>query len=148
MSQFIAEVTPSLWIGSFFLDVLPPTVDKVVICSKEPIRFEKRFPHASCVYAPLSPYIPTDDDLRAAVQTGKFVAGWVKRQKKVLITCSTGRNRAAVVAAIAIMTYGISCRDAVALIRTAVPDALNDTFLSMLYRLQDAATLQFAHPEL
>lgn len=147
MSQFIAEVSPSLWIGSYHLETLP-IVDKVVVCSKEPIRLEKQFPHADCVYAPLSPYIPTEDDIRTAVQTGRFVAGWVKRQKRVLVTCSTGRNRAAVIAAIAIMTYGISCQDAVTLIRTAVPDALNDMFLRMLYRLQDASTLQISRPEL
>lgn len=141
MQQLIAEVTPNLFIGSYPLHI-PIPVDKLVVCSHREMHLEEDFPGMCVVYAPITPGMATPEDFTMAVQTGRAVAGWMRRKKKVLVTCSTGRNRAGVVAAIALMTYGLPSAHAINLVRSAVPDAIGDIYLPTLTRLEDARNLR------
>jgi hypothetical protein len=142
MQQLIVEVTPNLFIGSYSLVPPPDQIDKLVICSTDVIGIEELYPQRCVVYAPITPRMNTQEDFTTAVQTGRAVAGWTRRKKKVLVTCTTGRNRAGVVAAIAIMTYGIPSSEAITLVRAAVPDAIGEHYLPILRRLEDARDLR------
>lgn len=142
MQQIIVGVTPNLFIGSYLMAPPPDTIDKLVICSTDTIGLEEMYPERCVVYAPITPRMTTQEDFATAVQTGRAVAGWTRRNKKVLVTCSTGRNRAAVVAAIALMTYGLPSSEAVSLVRAAVHDAIGERYLQILTRLEDARNLR------
>ncbi len=140
-SQSLVQVTSHLWIGSYPY-TLPIHFHKLAVCSLEPLMIERDFPHSTTIYAPLTPRVPTAEDARVAVQIGRAVAGWLRKEQRVLVCCSTGQHRAAFVAAIALMTRGQNAAEAILTIRKADPDALNEDFVHMLRRLEQARAFE------
>lgn len=140
--QFVTEVASNLWIGSYPIDTLMP-IDKLIVCSQEPLPLVPAPDGVLQIYAPLSPDLTAPNDFALAVQTGRAVAGYLRRKQRVLVACSTGRNRSALVAAISLMTYGLPALKAMNTIRSAAPDALQEPHvLPILSRLEDARDLR------
>lgn len=140
----LARVAHNLWVGSHPVGLTEP-FDKLVVCSMEQASM-RRFPQVSTLFAPLAPYTMEPEDVTVAVQTARAVAGWRRRDKKVLVTCTSGHNRSALVAALALMVEGASSKEAIITVRSVVPEALyNESFVQLLNRIEDARSLHIRH---
>jgi protein-tyrosine phosphatase len=142
------QVAPHLWVGT------PPTLginlsdrfDRLVLAAREHQYPATMFPGILVVHVPLNDTLPTPDEEHAAIQAGRVVGAWMKREKSVLITCGRALNRSCLVAAVGLMTTGYCWTEAVEKVRAARgPFALrNPYFQRLLRRLEDATAFQLA----
>lgn len=142
------QVAPFLWVGgipSFGLDV-GRTYDRLILTASEHQYNPNLFPNILVLYVPLRDTTPTPLEEHSAVQAGRAVASWMRREKNVLITCRRGLNRSCLIAAVALMTSGQPWLEAVETVRAARgPKALgNPHFQRLLRRLEDATSFQLA----
>lgn len=144
MTQSISEVAMNLWICGFPLPQFTSTFDKLIFCAAEHQPDAILFPGVHVLHVPLTE-TASDPDLKKAVQAGRAVAGWMKRDKKVLVTSAMGSNRAGLVAAVALMTRGCKSKGAIEQVRNARGNfALNNPhYISVLRRLEDARDFYF-----
>ncbi len=139
MFDNITQVAPNLWIGSY--PMRPPSegFDKMIVCCGDLEGFKDRFPNTTIIESPIDPHNPTAENAQLAVQTGRAVAGWLRRGLKVLVCCSSGYNRSAFVAAITLMVMGRDSHEAIETIQKAVERALhNQNFVGVLKNLEGA----------
>lgn len=142
------QIAQHLWVGTTpTLGVdLSDRFDRLVLAAREHQYASSVFPGILVVHVPLNDTIPTPDEEHAAIQAGRAVGAWMKRDKNVLVTCGEGLNRACLVAALGLMTTGHRWMDAVEKVRAARgPFALrNPYFQRLLRRLEDATAFQLA----
>lgn len=145
MTQRMSEVAPNLWICGFPLPAFVPSFDKLIFCAAEHQPDAVLFPHVHVLHVPLTE-AACDEEMKKAVQAGRAVAGWLKREKKVLVTSAMGANRAGLVAAVALMTRGMKSKDAIEAVRNARGNfALNSPhYIALLRRLEDARAFYLA----
>lgn len=98
-----SNVAPKLWVGAKPpLDRSYPGVDMIVLCAAE---YQPRsFPHfqKTIVHCPLIDDALDPTQRTWAIGAGHKVAVALRAQQRVLVTCMQGRNRSALVAALAL----------------------------------------------
>jgi len=106
--------------------------DVVVLVSEEYQPPDSAFPGVRVHRVPFDASIrPTSADFRMAIEAAKSVASDIVRGRRVLVTCSMGRNRSALVAALAIhRATGVSGRRAADYVRRRRVDSLGVRALS------------------
>lgn len=144
----LVQVVPFLWVGSVpdFGPGIGKSHDRLVLTAREHQYSSHFFPGAFILHAPLRDTTPSQYEETLAIQAGRAVGAWMRREKNVLVTCGQGLNRSCLVAAIGMMTTGYSWTGAVETIRAARgPEALrNPYFQRLLRRLEDATSFQLA----
>lgn len=137
-----SKIIENLWIGG-----TPPLgsavgqlFDKLILADERYQPDGILFQGVHVLHVPLYDAEPTPKEAVLAVQAGRAVAGWLRRDKRVLVTCAEGLNRAALIAAIALMTQGSTSLEAIKKVREARGSfALHNThYVSLLRRLEDA----------
>jgi protein-tyrosine phosphatase len=85
---------------------------------------------------------PTEHEKALASEAGQAVAGWVRRGKRVLVTCRQGRNRSGWVTGVALLELGVPVQKAIDTIRAARgDDALeNPHFVDVLRHYKPSRT--------
>jgi protein-tyrosine phosphatase len=68
------------------------------------------------IHAPLDDSVPTKSDIAVALSAARQVQALRRRGAKVLVTCAQGRNRSALIAALALMMDGATAKQAAHLI--------------------------------
>lgn len=95
-------------------------IDDLFLCAMEWQRSPRFFPHVAVHYAPLDdadrPLDPAEE--RAALDAGANVVRLLRSGRRVLVTCSEGRNRSGLVVAIALVQLGFDPEQSIALVRT------------------------------
>jgi protein-tyrosine phosphatase len=83
---------------------------------------------------------PSQHEKELAIEAGRAVAGWVRRGKRVLVTCRQGRNRSGWVTGQALIELGVPVQKAIDTIREARgEDALeNPHFVDALRKYRPA----------
>jgi protein-tyrosine phosphatase len=71
------------------------------------------------IYAPLRDAVISSQEKQIAAEAGAEIAHLLTLEAKVLVTCAAGLNRSALIAALAMVTLGVSPEDAMAEIRAA-----------------------------
>lgn len=95
-------VSPRLWIGSTPpLDRDLPTVDILVLCAAEVQPDHLAF-HGQIIRCPISDAPLDPSELELVLKTSVAVARSIVEGRRVLVTCSKGRNRSALVVALAL----------------------------------------------
>lgn len=142
------QVVPFLWVGS---DPEPgPALghifDRLVLTAREHQYPQTLFPELLVLHVPLRDTTPSPVEEQAAIQAGRAVGAWIKREKSVLVTCGQGLNRSCLVASIGLMTAGYRWLEAVEKVRAARGQLAlrNPYFQRLLRRLEDATTFQLA----
>lgn len=140
MMSSISQVTENLWIGGLARPEDAAGFDKLMLCAEEFQPDASSYPGVHVLHVPISSNISTQREAQVAVQAGRAVAGWVRRGKKVLVTCGMGLNRSALIATVALMTRGMTSSEAVEKVRAARGKLAlhNPQYVSLLRRLEDA----------
>jgi protein-tyrosine phosphatase len=106
--------------------------DVVVLCAYEYQRRTGEYGRAHVIHVPLDDMDgkpPTPHETVTAIEAGRAVASWLRKGKRVLVTCRQGRNRSGWVAGIALITLGVPAREAIRAIRAARgQDALDNPY--------------------
>jgi len=136
-------VCPNLAIGS-----KPPIgqslpFDVLVLTAWEVIKFYPGYASPASFSGTRVLYVPLDDatiplsEATRALDAGRKAADYVRRGKRVLVTCNQGRNRSGLVTAFALMDLGYPSTESVRRIRKARgDDALsNDFFVRLLHEM-------------
>jgi len=92
----------SLWVGSrppFDRDL--PSFDVLVLCARE-LQPETLAFHGHVIRCPIPDDMLTSEQVGAVIRTARLVADCLVKRKRVLVTCSAGINRSALVAALAL----------------------------------------------
>lgn len=92
----------SLWVGSkppFDRDL--PAFDVLVLCARE-LQPEQLAFHGHVIRCPIPDDMLTSDQVRMVMGTARLVADCLVKRKNILVTCSQGINRSALVAALAL----------------------------------------------
>ena len=81
---------------------------------------------------------PSEYEKAVAGEAGRATAGWIRRGKRVLVTCRQGRNRSGWVTGIALIELGVPAKKAIAAIRhVRGDDALDNAgFVEALHKYQ------------
>lgn len=98
-----SNIAPRLWIGAKPpLDRSYPGIDMIVLCAAE--YQPRKFPHydKSLIHCPIPDDALDTMEQGRALTAAKHVASALKSGKRVLSTCQQGRNRSALVAALAL----------------------------------------------
>lgn len=116
-----SEIASGLWVGS-----IPPTgpdlqnagFDALVLCAKEHQPSSQNFPGLTVVHAPFADAELSRADAGVALEAARRVAARMSNEELVLVTCIEGRNRSALVAALALhLVCGLSGSECGRLVR-------------------------------
>lgn len=102
MTPDATPLTPNLFIGSA---PLPDTrgFDVIVLCANEYQPEQGAFPHATLEHFPFDDRTDlTKEELKVPVKAARKVAEHIQAGRRVLVTCQMGRNRSALVSALAL----------------------------------------------
>ena len=93
------------------------------------------------LHAPLDDAVPTQKEVKTALQAAKAVRLLRRQGKKVLVTCAQGINRSALIVALSLMMDGASASEAIHKIRsrrrgTMMPPLSNRAFVKTLKRYE------------
>ena len=140
MLNGLSEVVDNLWIGGFPHAEDLTAFDKLILCAEEYQPDPSYFPGVHVLYVPLSSAMDMPEEAKAAVQAGRAVAGWLRRKKKVLVSCAMGLNRSALIATVALMTRGMTSSEAIEKVRAARGKLAlhNPQYVTLLRRIEDA----------
>ena len=119
----------------------PLDVDVVVLCAQEyqfpAIRYGARpFGNARVLRCPLPDAgmpLPTRH-VPLALRTAVEVARLWAHGSRILVTCAMGRNRSGLISALALMELGHSADAAIAAVRKARPNAIDNVHFEYLLR--------------
>jgi protein-tyrosine phosphatase len=130
-------ISPRLWIGSkppFASDL--PGIDVLALCAVE-LQPDTLAFHGQVIRCPLPDSALDPVQARLAVQASAEVAAAVARGRRVLVTCHMGRNRSALVIALALHRLTTMSADRVIEhIRKQRPSALsNQHFVAIIKRV-------------
>lgn len=92
----------SLWVGSqppFDRDM--PAFDVLVLCARE-LQPEQLAFHGHVIRCPIPDDMLSSSEIRTVMGTARLVADCLIKRKHILVTCSAGINRSALVAALAL----------------------------------------------
>jgi len=90
----------------------------LVLCAQEIQPRSPNFPGVLVVHAPIDDARPSAEEQQTIRNAATIVAGYLKEGRRVLVTCAQGRNRSAVVAAMALkMITRAPCQDVVKVIK-------------------------------
>jgi protein-tyrosine phosphatase len=127
-----AEVAPGLWQSGYPLNpraLSDEGFDLLVLCSEELQGEDANFP-VDVLRAPMSDTEDAEDfprNLRQAYRAALEVAEALGQGKKVLVTCTSGRNRSGLVSSLALMMHqGITGAEAMAKVRAVRHRALTN----------------------
>jgi protein-tyrosine phosphatase len=119
-----ARIGPGLYMGR-----KPPpdpkigqVFDVVVLTAYEYQPKAGEYGRAHVLHVPLDDMTgkpPSQHEKELANEAGRAVAGWVRRGKRVLVTCRQGRNRSGWVTALALLELGVPVQKAIDTIREA-----------------------------
>lgn len=141
-----SKVTDTLWIGGApsVGPALGQEFDRLVLAAKEYQPDGELFPGLAVLQVPLPTTKLTEEETASVIQAGRAVASWMRRGKRVLVTCAVGLNRSSVIAATGLMATGMSADEAIKKVRAARGHLAlhNPHFVSLLQRLQDAWSFQ------
>jgi protein-tyrosine phosphatase len=84
--------------------------DAVVLAAKE---YQKLGLLCPVILAPLDDSVPSREEIKIALAAAHKVNSLRRNGKRVLVTCAQGRNRSALVAALALMMEGATAKQAV-----------------------------------
>ena len=115
-------ILPQLAQGSAPPPDLPLPFDVLVLTAQEYQPAQTMFPRVHLIHCPLDDAIPTRDEVRRAIYTGKLIAAHLRRGDRVLTTCFMGKNRSGWVNGNALMEIDYSSTDAITLIKNARGD--------------------------
>jgi protein-tyrosine phosphatase len=126
------EVYPNLFVGSALV-TLPVGFDVIVFSAvehQEPWKSRNQL----LVYVPLDDAQPSKADEAQVIRVATYLAGALREGRRVLVTCSMGRNRSCWIAGMTMRLMRVPFRRVVSQIRTARgPEALsNRWFLASL----------------
>ena len=109
------RIAPKLWVGSAPGAAHCAPFDVIVLCAVE---YQPSLP-CRTIHAPFDDTAhPSSEDLRTALDAAKAVNVQRARGRRVLVSCIQGRNRSALVAAIALMlAEGLSAQQAISAVR-------------------------------
>lgn len=131
-------VIPNLWIG----EEPPPGAcigehfDVLVLAARE-IQDARKYPRVAIMKVPLEDdgHPPTEDEIGLAIVAGWDVANLVSQGRMVLSTCHLGKNRSALVAALALRNLGWSPERIIRTIRKCRgEDALTNQWFEEIVR--------------
>lgn len=97
-----SNIATRLWVGGappVTLDM--PSVDMLVLCAREIQPAQLAF-HGHVLRCPIIDDVLSDNELRMVLQASGRVAKLLSAKRRVLVTCAQGRNRSALVAALAL----------------------------------------------
>jgi hypothetical protein len=128
-----SRITGRLWVGAF-----PPpgdyakSFDTIVFTAMEHQPSAESYPGVRVRHHPFDDSVsPTKKDLEAAAMASAAVARDLQRGRRVLVTCAMGRNRSALVAALALQRCtGAAGADVLSLVRARRTDAVGVRALS------------------
>jgi hypothetical protein len=136
-----SNIVPRLWVGgrpAFDRDL--PDFDILVLCARE-LQPEHVAFHGLVVRCPIPDGHLTDGEVSRALMAAKMVADYLVGRKRVLVTCSAGMNRSALVASLGLgRVTRWSAADLVRLMRSRRhPNALyNQHFQDLLKKFVGA----------
>ncbi len=123
------EIIPNLWMGGEIVPALPDEYDAVMGLRWEaedyalPLRRQKRLKQFAWVPMVDGPVLPDPVNLGTAV---RLVDEWSSNGWKVLVHCGEGKNRSGLVVALALIRRFHAPQEAIDLIRSKRPGALNN----------------------
>jgi len=145
-----ARVGPGLYMGR-----RPPpdhkiglVFDAVVVTAYEFQPKAGEYGRALVLHVPLDDMTgkpPTKFEKELASEAGRVVANWVRKGKRVLVTCRQGRNRSGWVTGLALIELGVPVQKAIDTIREARgDDALENPHFVDVLRQHRPSTVEAA----
>jgi protein-tyrosine phosphatase len=140
-------VVPHLWVGSIPLpgdNVCRRGFDRLLILAQGDICYADAYPGVATFHVPLQDHVCTAGEEAKAIQLGRIVASWVRRQMNVFVACERGLNRAALVGSIALIARGTPAIEAMQKVKAARGSMALDGphFQRLLQRLEDTWSFQ------
>lgn len=116
------------------------TFDVVVLAAEELQNIPLK---CKVIHAPLDDAVPTQNEVRTALQAARVIRRLRRQGAKVLVTCAQGINRSALIVALALMMEGESAKGAIHRIRTRrrrthIPPLSNQAFVKVLRQYEKA----------
>ncbi len=146
-----SKVTEHLWIGARPVPGSEIQFDRLILSASEYQPPASRFvgiSESEVHHVPLTDNGEplSEEQVPKALQAGLFVAAWMKRKKRVVVTCWMGWNRSGLIGAIALMTLGYEVEAAIKKVRAARGEnALsNPHFIHLLRNLYEAQEVRVA----
>lgn len=137
-------IAPRLWVGPVppYGEHVGKYFDRLLIVANEEACYTDMYPGVQTYHVPLQETCIGEEN--QAVQMGRVVAGWMRKDLNVLVACRRGLGRAALVGSIALLASGVPALEAMERVRAARgPLALDGPhFQRLLQRLEDTWSFQ------